>query len=180
MAALSTIATIASLAGTAVSAIGTIAAGKAEQKAANYEAAQLDVQAKDERAGAQREAQELARRKRLALSTLTANAAGSGFTATDPTVLDLAGEIAEYGTYQEQLAMYGGTSRAEGLKASAAARRVSGAAARRGSIYSAGGTLLAGFGQTMFDRYGGGGYEGRYATARPGVTSRTGINRGYG
>ena len=129
MAALGTIALIAGLAGSAVSAVGTIASGQAAaeigqqqalisrqqgeaaQKAANFEAAQLEIQGKEEKALAQREMLQLRRQKRLTLSQLQGRAAASGFSATDPTSLALADEIERYGTYQEQLALYGGTAK---------------------------------------------------------------------
>lgn len=153
MAGLSAIATIASLAGTAVSAIGTIAAGRAQKQAADHQAAQLEVNAKHEQAKAQHEALEVARKKRLELSRLQTRAAASGFGAADPTVLDLTGEVAQYGTLQQQLARYGGEVRGEDLRASAAGARARGEAALRNSYFNAAGTILGGV-SSMFRRYG--------------------------
>lgn len=153
MAGLGTIATIASLAGTAVSAIGTIAAGRDAQRQANYEAAQFDVRAKEERAQAQKESLDVARKRRLALSRLQAIAAASGFGASDPSVLDLLGETAKYGTFEEQMARYGGTSRAAGLRAEAEGRRMAGSARARQSYFNAAGTILGGV-SSMFRKYG--------------------------
>lgn len=157
---LATIATIASVAGTAVSAVGTIAAGnakaaqaEAEAKAQEFRAAQLDMAAKEERASAQRDAFEVERRKNLALSKLTANAASSGFSATDPTSLAIADEISRYGTYQEQMVQYGGEAKARDARLAAAASRYSAEAARQAGrsaktvgYLSAGGTILSGVG----------------------------------
>lgn len=153
MAGLSAIATIASLAATAVSAVGTIAAGRAQKQAADHQAAQLEVEGKQERAKAQQDALELARKKRLELSRLQARTAASGFGAADPTVLDLTGEAAQYGTLNQQLARYGGEVRAEDLKASAAGTRARGEAALRSSYFNAAGTILGGV-SSMFRRYG--------------------------
>ena len=153
MAALPAISAIMGLAGTAVTAMGTIAAGKAAQQSANYEAAQLDMKAKEEQAASQREAQEYGRRRDLALSELTNKAAASGFSATDPTSLALADEIARYGTFQEQMAMYGGQSRREGLQNEATGKRFEGAAKRMGANYSAAGTILGGV-SSFADRFG--------------------------
>jgi hypothetical protein len=147
------LATIASIAGTVVSAIGTIAAGKAQARAAEYEAAQLDVRGKEERAGAQREALEKKRETKLALSRHQAVTAASGLGTVDPTVTDQLGEIAEYGTYQQQLAQYGGDSRARELDYQARATRMSGKTQMRGAMYSAAGTILGGA-STMFNRFG--------------------------
>lgn len=137
-------------------------AGRANKQAADYEAAQLDIQGKEERAAAQREAMGLRRQKALALSSIQARGASGGFTATDPTSLALADEVEKYGTLQEQMAMYGGTSRAESMKAGADARRISGEteyqsslmagniarqtgeAKRMGSYFDAAGTIMGG------------------------------------
>lgn len=199
MAALAPIAAFASaaapyaaLAGAGITAAGTIAAGnqtaaigamerdrlqaegKAAKQAAEYQAAQLEVRAKDERAAAQREADQYQRQKKLALSKLTTRAAAGGFSATDPTTLALADEIEEYGTLQEQIARYGGESRAAGARAQAEASIYSGTTAYRSAIsqgdvayatgqakrdasyLSAAGTILGGigqFGNTMYSRY---------------------------
>lgn len=164
MAALATIATVVStvagLAGSYMQAQGTLAAGKAAQQAAEFEAKQLDIKAKEEQAAAQRDMFDQRREKELALSKLQSNAAASGFSATDPTALALADEIEKYGTYKEQMAMYGGTSRRAGIEAQAAGRRMEGKAARIGSQYSAAGTILGGI-STMAGKYAG----PRYAAA---------------
>lgn len=153
MAGLETIGLIAGLAGSVVSAAGTVAAGKAAQQAAEYEAAQLDIKAKEEQAAAQREAEEKKRTKQLALSELQSKAAASGFTATDPTALALVDEITRYGTVQEQMAMYGGESRKAGLEAQAEGRRLEGRAAKAASKTSALATILGGIG-TFAGKYG--------------------------
>ncbi|MCK9549141.1 hypothetical protein [Aquamicrobium sp.] len=148
MAELATIAmivsTAATAAGTIVGAQGALAQGKAAQAAAEYKAEQLDIRAKEEQAAAQRDAQELRRRKDLALSELQAKSAASGFSATDPTSLALADEIARYGTMQEQMAMYGGASRRKGLESEAFASRFEGRMARQASKYDAASTILGG------------------------------------
>jgi hypothetical protein len=175
-------------AGTVVSAAGTIASGQsanrigqmerdrlvaqgiATKQASDYEAAQLDIQANDEFASAQREAQQQGRQKRLALSRLQAVGAAGGFTATDPSSLALADEIEKYGTLQEQMSMYGGESRRSGLRAAAEGRRFSGDSAlasayasgdiaaaegrskRDASYMSAAGTIISS-GSSMYEKY---------------------------
>lgn len=165
MAALATIATIVSTAatamGTIVAAQGARAQGKAAQAAAEFQAQQLDIKAKEEQAASQREAQELRRRKDLALSELQAKSAASGFSATDPTSLALADEIARYGTMQEQMAMYGGASRRAGLESQAFASRFEGRAARRAARYDAASTILGGV-SSIANRFAG---TGRTPTA---------------
>lgn len=143
---------ISSVIGSAVSAVGTIAAGNAQADAieqqADFEAKQLEIKAKEEKAAAQRDAFAEQRKKNLAQSALTARAAGSGFSATDPGTLDIAGEISRYGTYNEQMAMYGGRSRSAGLRSQAEATLYQGAtnaqAAKTSSYFDAASTIIGG------------------------------------
>lgn len=145
---------LATIGGSAVSAMGTIAAGNAAQQQAEYEAQQLDIRAKEEQAQAQQEAKQYREQKERAQSALTARAAASGFSATDPTALALADEIERYGTLQEQLAQYGGKSRRAGTEAQATGVRMTGKAKKQGSRYSAVGTILSGVGSGLSGRYG--------------------------
>lgn len=159
---------LATVGGSAVSAMGTIAAGDAAYESAKYEAAQLDIKAKEEQAQAQQEAKQFREQKERAQSALTARAAASGFSATDPTALALLDELERYGTLQEQMAQYGGKSRRAGTEAQATGVRMTGKAERRGSRYSAAGTILSGIGGGLSKynpgTYGGsgGGSTGRY------------------
>lgn len=175
MAEMAMIATIASMAGTAVTAIGTIASGSAQadyyarqgaatKEAADFEAKQLDIKAKDEFAAGQRDMLQLRRQKNLALSQLQARGASSGFSATDPSNLALADEIEKYGSLQEMTALYGGESKAKDLRLSAAGRRFTGDTTaslysdysdsiRTGSYLNAAGTILGGA-STMATRFG--------------------------
>lgn len=153
MAALALISLAATVASAAIAAQGTIAAGKAQQAAADYEAKQMDVKAKDEQAASQREAEQYKRNKELALSKLQAGSAASGFSATDPTALALADEISRYGTYQEQMAMYGGAAKRSDLEAQAAGRRYEGKSASKAARTSALGTIIGGFG-SAFSKFG--------------------------
>ena len=160
------LALIAGIASTAMTAVGTIAAGQAakeqgelSKRASDFEAKQLDIKAKEEKAAGQREMFELRREKDVALSRLQTVGAASGFTATDPTALALADEVAKYGTYREQLAMFGGTQRERDLELAAAGRRFEGEQARllgsarqRSSYFDAGGTILGGL-STMATKY---------------------------
>lgn len=145
---------VLSLAGTAVSAIGSIATGQSQARAAEYEAKQLELNAQNERAAGQRDAQEYLHQTKLVESKLQNNASSGGFSGTDPTALDLTGDIAAHGTYQSAVAQYGGENRAAGLRAQASATRQGGQAALTGSYFKAGGTLLSGFSGTLFDKYG--------------------------
>jgi hypothetical protein len=123
--------------GTGLGAMGTIASGQARADAAtaqarneatirDWQAKQMEVQGDEEQALAQRRGQELEKQKRFALSRLQARSAASGFTATDPTTLSLAEDIEEYGTYQQQMADYGGAVKRKDLELGAAGQRYSG------------------------------------------------------
>lgn len=179
MAALPMVAMVATAAAGAVSAVGSIAAGNAqaamaasraafEKQAADVEARRLDIRANDEMALAQRDMLQLNRQKNMALSSLQARAASSGFTATDPTTLAIADEIQRYGTLQEQMALFGGTVRADDMRFGADAKRYSGAAGvslasqygdavRQNAAFTAAGTILG----TMSS------LAGRYGTSTP-------------
>lgn len=135
---------LATAAGAGVSAAGTIVSGHAQRAAANFEARQLDERAKEEQAASQIEAQQLGRRRNLALSALQTRAAASGFSATDPTTLQIGDEIAKYGTMQEQTALYGGSARRRHLEAEASGTRYTGEARRVASNYTAAATVLGG------------------------------------
>ena len=144
MAALAILSTVASLAGAAVAARGTLAAGKAQQQAAEFQAKQLERKAQEEQAAAQRQAMEVKQQTRRVQGRLQAQAAASGFTATDPTALALGDEVTRYGTYKQQLTTYGGKSARDALVTSAAGKRFEGAAAMQGARYGAMGTILGG------------------------------------
>lgn len=149
---LGTIGTIASGVGAVLTAGSTLAAGKQARQNAELEKAQLDIKAKEEQAASQREAEQYRRRKELALSQITNKAAASGFTATDPTTLAIADEVAQYGTVQEQMALYGGTSRRAGLEAQGQAALAEGIAKEKGTKWSAAATILGTVG-TLADKY---------------------------
>lgn len=158
------IAAIATVVSGLMTASGTIAAGKVSEAAAKQEALALEAKGKEEQAAAQREGEEYERKKDLAQSTLQARAASSGFTATDPTALALADEIERYGTYQQQMAQYGGTARRQGLEDQARFSRLEGAAKRKAANISAVGTIIGSVG-SMASKYnppsstGGGSYR---------------------
>lgn len=153
-------------AGTAVSAMGTIAggnaaaaAGQSAQQSANFRAQQEDQAAQESRAVSQRSALDKQRSGQLALSTLQARAAAGGGGADDPTVLNLAGNIAQRTEYDSLFDMYKGENRARGLEDEATGSRYSGEAAaaegdakQSASYLSAAGTVIGGAG-SMYRTY---------------------------
>ena len=151
---------IAMVASTAMSAAGTIAAGNQQKAAGRWQQQESERAARAERAAAQREADQIDRRKDLAQSMLQTVAAASGYSATDSTALNVSDEIERYGTYQAQMAQYGGEDRATGLKAQGAMARYSGEAAASASRLKAIGTILDGVGGLARYRSIGGGTSG--------------------
>lgn len=137
--------------GTVAGAAGTIAAGKAEQQSAEYEAQQMKIKAAEEQAAAQRDAQSKRREGALVQSRqqalAAASGAGAGFDA--PTIVKLMMDTAGEAEYNAQTAMYGGTSRSTGLMDAARARRASGNASYLGSQIGAFGGLASGFGSIV-------------------------------
>ncbi|RTM07405.1 MAG: hypothetical protein EKK31_11620 [Hyphomicrobiales bacterium] len=134
--------------GSVVSGVGTIAAGAAQKQAADFEAAQMEQKAKEEVAASQRDA--IAKRREGAILNSRAQAlaaASGGGAGTDaPTIVKLMGQTAGEADYNAQTAMYGGYSRAAGLRDSAKARRASGNASLLGSV-------IGGFGDTAGGLY---------------------------
>lgn len=152
--------------GSLVSAAGTIAggnaaaaAGMAGQGQKNFEARQQEMQAQESRAASQRSALDVRRREELLRSTLIARAAAGGSSATDPGIIDLAGDIAQRGEYEALTEMYKGENRARGLEDAALGSRLTGqalaaegAAKKKAAKLSAIGTIIGGAG-SMFSQY---------------------------
>jgi hypothetical protein len=132
--------------GSVISGVGSIAAGAAEKNAADFEAAQMDQKAKEEVAASQRDA--IAKRREGAIINSRAQAlaaASGGGAGTDaPTIVKLMGQTAGEAEYNAQTAMYGGYSRAAGLRDSAKARRASGNASLLGSVIGGFGSMAGG------------------------------------
>lgn len=153
MAVLAAAAPFLAAAGTVVSTIGAIQQGNAQQAAANYQAAQLTQQAGQDRATAQRQAIEERRKAGLALSRVQAFSAASGAGATDPTVNNIAGDIAGQGEYNALTQLYNGEERARGLENQASATRFQGQQAHQAGLFKAGSTILEG-GTSLMTKYG--------------------------
>lgn len=142
------------VAGAAVSAGGTIIGANSEAKELRREAAQLEVNAGQERAASQRSAMEERRQGRLASSRALALAAASGAGADDPTVVNAIADIEGEGEYRALTALYEGNTAGDDLERQAAARRREAKTVKRASYFKAAGTIL-GAGASMADRYGG-------------------------
>lgn len=150
---LATLATIASVGGSVLSGLGQIQAGKAANVNAKFQAGQLEQQAGQERASAQRVAIEQRRRATIANSNATAAAAASGGGATDPTILDITEDIAGQGEYNALSALFEGEEKARGLKLQAASTRMQGKQAQRAGYISGASTIIGGTGNALIARY---------------------------
>lgn len=125
MSGLEVAAAAAGLAGAGLQAYGTISGANAAEKAAqnqtwtNIAAAQqenrvLQNRANEERAAAGRTALQSSRMTKNVESSLKANAAAQGGSATDNTVAQLGAQIQQQGDYEKLMSMYAGESRARG------------------------------------------------------------------
>lgn len=97
--------------------------GQVRQQVGELKAAQYTQQAGQERATAQRKSAEERRRGRIVSSNLQARAAMTGAT-TDPTVLDLEGEIAGDTTYRALTRLFEGEDSARDLEFAAELERI--------------------------------------------------------
>lgn len=137
------------------------AAGRQAQAAA-FDAAQLDVNAGQAIAAAQREGLEQERQARLIASRALAVGAATG-SASDPTVVNVIADIEGVGALRKATAIYQGEEQARKLRMGAAARRFEGdLALEAGELTSdayktaAFGTAISG-GGSLFAKYGMGG-----------------------
>jgi hypothetical protein len=143
-----------------------IAHGANLQAAAEFTAMQLEQQAGDAIASAQRRAWNEDRATKYLASETLARAAASGGGASDPTVINLIAKQAEEGAYRRQVALYEGDSRARAMRLQAEARRFEGGSQRsaaenagKASMFGAGTSLLTSMAKdsSLYQRFGGGG-----------------------
>lgn len=146
-----------------------IAQGANLQAAAEFMAAQLEQQAGDAMASAQRRAWNEGRATRYLASETIARAAASGGGASDPTVINLIAKQAEEGAYRQQVALYEGASKDHVLRLQAQAKRYEGGSQRaaaeatgRGTMFGAGTSLLTSMARdsSLYERFGAGGPKG--------------------
>lgn len=92
-----------------------------KQTEANFEADQLDIQAGQAQAVAQRGAENATLQSKLLNSTVIARAAASGAGASDPTVMSVVARNAQFGAYNRGVALYEGSesARVDRMKANA-------------------------------------------------------------
>lgn len=158
--------------GGAINARNTaIQAARARKAAAEFEAKQLEQNAGQAIAAAQRQAFETERTGKYVQSRALALAAASGGGASDPTVMNTIAGLASETAYRKSLDLYQGEERARQLRLSAQATRMTGdigAAASlaqgRAAEIQAGSNIASDLargyrpaidsGSSMYDRYG--------------------------
>lgn len=150
----STLGTIITVGSTLLSAVSSIQEGNAANKAAKFEATQLETKAKNERATSQLAAQEQRRQANLVTSRARAIGAASG---VDPGagVTDLQNEanIAGEGEYRALAELYSGENRARGYQDQAKARLFEGKSYKQAGKMQAASTILGKFGSSIYDRF---------------------------
>jgi hypothetical protein len=100
--------------------------GERAQNEANYEASQLEVNAGQAKAAAQRQAENIGRQTDVMQSRGLALAAASGGSASDPSIVNLLARNAGIGAYQQAVALYGGDTAARDMNMRAQGTRYSG------------------------------------------------------
>lgn len=140
------------LIGSLVSAKGAMDEGNAANSMAQSQANQLNANALTTRASAERTAIEDRKQAALLESRAQAVSAASGGGATDPTVLNVVGDIHKQGEYNALNALYNGDVRAQQLNNSADLERQQGRQAKAAGRMKAVGTVLS-TGSSMYTRY---------------------------
>lgn len=171
--------TVMAVASAGMSAAGSIsqgraanAAGKYNQRAANAEAAAMEIQAGQEIAAASHNQTRIAQRTRELLAEQTANAAAGGGSSLDASVAAIRAEAVKTSTLDQLLEEAAAGDRAEAIKRGArvtrdegAMARAQGKAAQTAGYLQAGSTLLQA-GASWGDKYGFGGSPSGAVTPR--------------
>lgn len=166
----SSIPTIMSAVSTGTTAASQVAAGDAKMLVAQrkaqeleFEAGQLDTNAGQQRAVAQRNAQQETDNAALLNSRALAVAAASGGGASDPTIVNLMARIAAQGQFKAMTALYEGETQARATESAASARRFQAGTTLADGSVAQGAAAAAGFstilsggakaGATLFTKY---------------------------
>jgi hypothetical protein len=138
----------------AVSVVGQQKQAKAQESALDYQARQMEQKGGQERAAAQRQAQEERRQATLAISRAQALTGGG---STDEGVLNVIGNIAAEGEYNSLIALAEGEESALGREMQADGLRFEGKAGRSAANWKSASTVFSAA-SSMYGNYGGGGF----------------------
>jgi hypothetical protein len=173
-----TIGSVISGVGTAMSVMGAISGYRASQAQAKavtqqaaYQAKTAEIAAGQSRAEAQHRAEEDRRQGRLALSRAIAVGASSGGGAADPTVVNIAGDIAGDTEYRALSSLYAGEERARNQQQQADLSRYEGATQAVSIKASAKNKLISDIGGTLLSA--GAGMAGKYSSMSPSEYNQT-------
>lgn len=139
-------------ASTVISTVGAIKQGQDQAFQAQQQAAALRNQANADEAAAQRTAQNTRRQTDYVMSRARAIAASSGAGASDPTVVNVEGEIAGQGEYNALTSLYEGSTAGGNARSQATAVYNEGQAAKSAGYLRGATTLLSG-GTTLYTKY---------------------------
>lgn len=148
MAMVGVLAGVLSVVGGFVSAAGAMQQGKAAQQQAEYNAKVAENNAIMARQQAGAEQNRIGRDTRRRIGAQRAAYGASGFTVQG-SPLDVLGETAALGKYDELVAGYNGEVKARGLVAQAQQYRLEGRAARQAGKIGAASALIGGFGKAL-------------------------------
>lgn len=132
------------MAATALQAGGTLAQGRAQRKAGEYESAQHRQNADAAYAAGTREAHEERRKGRVAASDARAAMAGMGRTTDDPGAIHLLSRLGERTEYNALSALYEGERKQQGHQQAAHASKFESRMATREANIKALGTVISG------------------------------------
>lgn len=164
-----------SLAGTAMSAVGSIRQGQQQKLNADYEALQMEKNAKQVEAAGQQAALEKRRQYDILQSRALAIAGASGAGALDPDVLNIIGGLNVEGERAMGTELYNARSNANAMTSQAAATRYQGQQAQTAGYVRGAATALSGiadaagmtyFGQTSANPM----HSGRYIDFQRGIS----------
>lgn len=161
---LTMLAAAAGAGGGLLGAVSSLQQGKAAKESADFQAAQLEQQAGQDLAVAQRAAAEERRKADIVSSNLRAAVGAGGGNLDDPTVSKLDADIAGQGELNALTALYTGKESSISKKTQAEAARVSGRAANKAGKIGAISGLLGATGSVA----------GGLAGASPGATKDVG------
>lgn len=145
--------------GAIVGAIGKLKSGEDAAQQGELQAIQLRANANASQASAQRQAVDVQRRTDLVSSRVTALAAASGGSATDPSVVTDIENIQGEGHYQAMSRLYNGEVQGQSLDNQADTTIREGNAKRTASYYSAASSVLS-TGSNLYTKYGAGATNG--------------------
>lgn len=141
--AATTVATAASIGSAALGGVGAVAAGHAAAQDAKFTAGQLEQQAEEDIAVAQRRAGKARRERELVLSSVLAKSAAEG-DASGASVTNIMEGIEQQGEYNELAEMYSGYSSSAKKYAAASSSRARGRAKTTAGYLGAVGSTMKG------------------------------------